>query len=265
MTVGRAFDLISTAMVAVAAVAMVILFQRPDGRWNATWVRADVRRRHGGTGTSRPIVSALRVPPWWLQRSWIFHVPYCKDLLPVLDSLRAEFPGEVVIEFHHFPLKRLEFTNPSAVAAECAQRQGRFCEMFHTLYAQMDSVGVRPWGALAAEAGVPDLPGFQECIQLPQEAFGRVAAGREFGERIRSHGHPENLDNGELFHGKDLASISSQGPKTQRQVGREGLRGYCQLVATEAELGKSVARTALSGRGRTPFFEGALPQQAVVR
>jgi hypothetical protein len=49
--------------------------------------------------------------------------------------------------------------------------------MYHTLYALSDSVGKKPWGALAAEAGVDDIPAFEACTQLPADAFDRMGMG----------------------------------------------------------------------------------------
>lgn len=136
-----------------------------------------------------------------------FTCPFCRDLVPVFDSLSAEFPGEVAIEFHHFPLHGHEFTIPSAIASECAQRQGRFAAMYRTLYSQMEAIGSRPWKALAVEAGLPDLDSFEECIHLPPEAFDRIAAGRELGERIGVTGTPKVWVNGEFFPGRSLAAF----------------------------------------------------------
>ena len=112
MTLGRAFDLISTAMVAVAAIAMGILYFNsrigdgtppgPEQTFVDDWRDwAESANRIGAKDA--PMVVAAFMD---------FSCSYCKALLPVLDSLSAEFPGDVVIEFHYFPLKGREFQHP---------------------------------------------------------------------------------------------------------------------------------------------------------
>jgi hypothetical protein len=69
-----------------------------------------------------------------------------------------------------------------------ALRQGRFMQMYHTLYAQSDSVGKKPWGALAAESGLEldDIPTFEACTQLRlTHSTGSVMGWRLRGESAR--------------------------------------------------------------------------------
>ena len=136
-----------------------------------------------------------------------FSCPYCRDLVPVLDSMRAEFPGGVAIEFHHFPLTGHRFSPAAAMAAECAFEQGRFPEMYHLLFSEMDSIGSKSWDAFAAGARVSDISRFQECIQLPQEAFDRVTASVALGRRIGVKGTPKVWVNGQLFQGRTLEAF----------------------------------------------------------
>ena len=59
--------------------------------------------------------------------------------------------------FQHFPLEGRSLSLPSAVAAECAERQDKFWPMSQLLFAQQDSLGTKDWVSFAREAGVPDL------------------------------------------------------------------------------------------------------------
>ena len=62
-------------------------------------------------------------------------------------------------------------------------------------------------GAFAADAGVQDIPGFEECIQEPPATFARITAGRALGQRIGVNGTPEVWVNGELFLGRTVEAF----------------------------------------------------------
>jgi len=80
-----------------------------------------------------------------------------------LPRLRQKFPGMIALVYRHWPLSRHRFAYQAARAAECAAEQGRF-EAFHdVVYAQQDSLGLKVFGEMAAEAGVPDLGLFEVC------------------------------------------------------------------------------------------------------
>ena len=91
---------------------------------------------------------------------------------------------------------------PSAVAAECAERQGRFEAMYQLLFAQQESLGSKDWGDFAEEAGVPDVGTFEECLTLPADSFPRIQAGRDLGLRRNIRGTPTVFVNGRLFGGR---------------------------------------------------------------
>lgn len=132
-----------------------------------------------------------------------FTCPFCKSLVPVIDSLMHEFPDDVALVVQHFPLGR-EHSVPSAIAAECAERQGQFPDMYYSLFANADSFGAKSWRSIAEEAGVPDLVAFDHCMGLPSEAFPRIAAGRQLGQELELTGTPSVLINGRRFRGRDL-------------------------------------------------------------
>lgn len=221
MTAHGVWDVVSTAIVAAAAVRMLgfYLYDR-SGR------AAESPDRHV-QDWEEWAESGFRVGPkdaTMVVATFIdFQCPFCKTFAPVLDSVLTEFEGEAALEFHHFPLQSHEFALPAAIAAECADRQGRFIQMYHTLYAQWDSVGETRWGALAADAGIRDIPAFEACTQLPADTFERIGAGRALGERIGVIGTPTVYVNGRSFNGRSVAAFRDRaeelglsGPEWQR-------------------------------------------------
>ena len=139
-----------------------------------------------------------------------FQCPFCRDLVPVLDLLRSEYGSQITVEFHHFPLPGHRHALKAAMVAECADRQGKFEEMYYTLFQQMDSLGTKTWTALASEAGIPDLAVFNACQMLPRSEFPRIDAGRELGLSIGVEGTPRIWVNGSLMSSPTLEAFKKR-------------------------------------------------------
>jgi protein-disulfide isomerase len=211
----KTWEIGSTVVVVVAAIGMVTLYLvERNLAWSPTgsaveevedwWSWASIGTRLGPDSASMVIAAFMD-----------FQCPFCRDLAPVLDSLRAEYGEYVTIEFHHFPLAGHRNALPAAVAAECARRQGRFEEMYHLFFAQLDSVGIMGWGAFAEAAGVPDLPSFATCIQQPIQEFSRITGGLELGESLGVSGVPTIWVNGRLLSDHRLKAFR----KRAKQLG----------------------------------------------
>ena len=131
-----------------------------------------------------------------------FNYPFCRDLAPVLDSIALRFPSEVALEHYHFPLNCHEMAVPSAIASECAGRQGKFGEMYHELFSQMDSIGTKPFSEIASDAGIPNRSSFERCIESPMEDFPKISQSRELGLRLGVRSTPTVWVNGTVYLGE---------------------------------------------------------------
>ena len=208
MSIRGAWDMISATIVAFVAIVMLALYlhdrqalssaqglartvSQVDGRdWQASGIQVGP--------TDAPVVVRVFAD---------FSCPHCAALVPVLDSLIREFPDRVTLQHYHFPLSQHEFAIAGAIAAECAEQQGKFPEMYHALFFQADSLGSKSWTALAEEAGVPDLGLFEQCVKRPAETFPRIGDGQELGRRIGVRGTPSVWIDGELFQGRTLSAF----------------------------------------------------------
>lgn len=135
-----------------------------------------------------------------------FTCPFCAMVVPAIDSLLARYPSEAALVFQHFPLNRPQSV-PSAVAVECADRQGRFEPMYRLLFAQQESLGSKSWTTFADEAGIPDLAAFEECVKLPADSFPKIQAGRELGESRNIGGTPTLFVNGRRFDARSFEEL----------------------------------------------------------
>lgn len=139
-----------------------------------------------------------------------FECPYCRTFaMTDLPTLMAKYPDKIQVVYRHFPLPYHRFARPSAVAAECAGRQGKFPEMYAQLYQQQDSLGLLPYDTLAARSGVSDLQAFALCQRDPNVAE-VVEDDFELGRRIDVSSTPTIAVNGVVFSRPPTSTELSQ-------------------------------------------------------
>lgn len=129
-----------------------------------------------------------------------FECPFCRETAERLRTIRGRYPRDVAVVYRHYPLSYHKHAVPAAKASLCAARQGRFEGYHDALFARQDSLGLIPWTQLAAIAGIPDVPGFEECMRGPDpvpEIERDLAAGTRLGVR----GTPAILVNDRLVFG----------------------------------------------------------------
>ena len=141
-----------------------------------------------------------------------FTCPFCAMVVPAVDSLLARHPTDVALVFQHFPLGR-PLSTPSAIASECAERQGKFKPMYRLLFSQQKSLGSKDWVTFAEEAGIQDLAAFDACVAMPADSFPRIGAGRDLGMRRNVNGTPTLYVNGRPFGGRSLAELQEVAEK----------------------------------------------------
>lgn len=139
-----------------------------------------------------------------------FTCPYCRALAPVLDSLEADQGDRLAIVFHHYPLSRT-WSIPSAIAAECAYRQGRFREVAPVLYDAVADLREAPpdWTSVAEQGGIPHVREFLACIELPEDSFPRIDTGKRVGRRTGVRATPTVWVNGTPTEVRDLDGFKS--------------------------------------------------------
>jgi protein-disulfide isomerase/uncharacterized membrane protein len=93
-----------------------------------------------------------------------FQCPFCRQLVPVLQRIRAEFPHEATIAYRHFPLAGHPRALPAAIAAECAAEQGAFWEYHDKLFAEGADLSDAGLLGLAASVGL-DQQRFTACLR----------------------------------------------------------------------------------------------------
>lgn len=135
-----------------------------------------------------------------------FQCPYCGMMAGRLRALREANPGKVALVYRHFPLEYHPFAAPAAHASICAERQGRFEAYHDAVFARQDSLHGDIWSTLAADANVPNLQLFSECMKESGPAQ-RIERDQAAARRLGVNSTPSILVNGTLVTGDALGQI----------------------------------------------------------
>jgi protein-disulfide isomerase len=130
-----------------------------------------------------------------------FQCPFCATFSATLRAVRAKYPDRVAVLYRHAPLDAIHpHARRAALAAECAAEQGRFEPYHDRLFAQQDSIGVKPWARFAAEAGVPDTAAFSRCVR-DERLMPNVARDADLAQKTGINVTPSIVIDGTLIPG----------------------------------------------------------------
>jgi protein-disulfide isomerase len=125
--------------------------------------------------------------------------PFCARFHETISSFAAKNPDRVSLDLVHFPIPSHRFARLAALAVECAADVGRVAPMVGALFRYQDSLGLKPIGEIAANAGV-DSVRLGMCIRSPSlHHRRRIERGIEEGKRFGVRGTPTVIVNGLRF------------------------------------------------------------------
>lgn len=129
-----------------------------------------------------------------------FQCPFCREQEAVFAQLHEEFPQDLRIVWKDLPLTALHReAMPAALAARCAQDQGKFWEYHDALYDNQSALGRPLFEKTAAEVGL-NLGDFQTCYN-EQKQLTLVAAGQREAAALGISSTPYFYLNGRPFDG----------------------------------------------------------------
>lgn len=124
-----------------------------------------------------------------------FSCPYCKQAFVELRQFAANHPQRVQVVFRHFPITDLHpQARPAAVAAVCAQEQGKFWPFHDKLFINQGSHQEADLLRYAGEAGL-DINKWQQC-RLGPAAGAKVDQDFRSGVTLGVNGTPTFFING---------------------------------------------------------------------
>ncbi len=140
-----------------------------------------------------------------------FQCPFCKKANDEALSLVKENyvkTGKVKLVFRDFPLEFHPEAEVAALAAECADEQGKFWEYHDVLFANQDSLGDANYKVWAEELGL-DTEQFNDCyksLKYLDEVRSDLVDGQKYGVS----GTPAFFVDGRLISGAQPYSVFKQ-------------------------------------------------------
>ncbi len=109
-----------------------------------------------------------------------FQCPACGQYYPIIEQVRKKFGDDITFQFRNFPLVQI---HPNAMAAhraaEAADKQGKFWEMYNLLYArQQDWVSAGSAGKI--------MEGFAEELGINADQFKKDVASSQTNDAINA-------------------------------------------------------------------------------
>jgi protein-disulfide isomerase len=128
-----------------------------------------------------------------------FECPYCAEMEPVLKRVVETYGRDVSIVMRDFPMANRKAAWPSAIAARCASKQGKYWPFHDLLFANRTALTSENFRLFAAQNGM-DADAFSRCVADPAT---RAAIEAEV-EQARAYGveaTPTFFVNGRLISG----------------------------------------------------------------
>jgi len=129
-----------------------------------------------------------------------FQCPYCSRAEPVIRQVLDRYPERVRLVYRHMPLDSIHpRARPAAVAAVCAERQGRFWDYHAKLFENQKQLSDEDLRRYAEELDL-DVAAFEECLGS-DDARQQVAADLRAGRDAGVSGTPAFFVNGIMLSG----------------------------------------------------------------
>ena len=185
----RAIDVVTAAMLILA----VFLFARPGSSLSRWWAArraiAESRRlaeEHWSLLST--IGSRLSQTPGAPQVVELsdYECPFCRRSSPVVDSAVA---SGIRVAYVHLPSPAHRSAKGAAVAALCADEQGRFSQMHGRLMNTTDWQKDGDWTREAQFAAIPDLSRFAVCMGSKSVEL-RLAQQRAMADSLKAMATP---------------------------------------------------------------------------
>ena len=138
-----------------------------------------------------------------------FECPFCQKAQPMIREMLAKYEGKVKLVWKDFPLPNHQYAVSAAIAARCAQDQGRFWEYHDMLFANQQALASGDLRRHAKTVGL-DLVAFDECLSTGKHRD-TLAAVLDGTESHLVEATPTFLVNGRVVQGAvplyELAAI----------------------------------------------------------
>jgi len=129
-----------------------------------------------------------------------FQCPFCSRVLPDVKKILAEYKGRIRWIVRDFPLSFHDRAKPAAIAAKCAAQQGKYWQMYTTLFDNQRNLSDADFKSYAAKIGL-DKAKFDKCYASPGAIEAQIDQNFQTGSALGVSGTPAFFINGRRLSG----------------------------------------------------------------
>lgn len=129
-----------------------------------------------------------------------FQCPFCARVLPATREVMTRYKGKVRWVVRDFPLGFHDRAKPAAVAARCALKQGKYWQMYSTLFENQNALSDSDFVTYANKIKL-DKSKWQACVDKPEAELAFIDKNMQSGIRAGVTGTPAFFINGRRLSG----------------------------------------------------------------
>lgn len=129
-----------------------------------------------------------------------YQCPFCARVLPTVKQVMEEYKGKIRWVVRDFPLSFHPRARPAAIAAKCAAKQGKYWDMYYSLFENQQKLGDTDIKQYAEKLKL-DTKAFGDCVAKPQEVEQVIDANLNSGMAMGVSGTPAFFINGRRLSG----------------------------------------------------------------
>jgi protein-disulfide isomerase len=130
-----------------------------------------------------------------------YQCPFCKRVIPTTKQVLTDYKGKARWITRDFPLSFHDRAKPASVAARCAGEQGKFWNMYLTLFDNQGALGDADFEKYAGSINGLDVKKWQACVKNPAQAMAIIESNIESGVKLGVSGTPAYFINGRRLSG----------------------------------------------------------------
>lgn len=197
---GRTFNTLATALLVVCALIVTGLLVRKEfflgaesisSRTIPEWKEVVEGGRWIGSKNARILVVEF----------FDYECPPCSNTQKTLAALKKKYKDDIAFILYNLPSSEIHpNAYQAALAAECAGLQDKY-ESYHSLLLKnQDLLGEGQWVKFARFADIPDLEGFQRCVQTKATSW-VIERDIKQAKRFGIEATPTLIINGRVING----------------------------------------------------------------
>lgn len=129
-----------------------------------------------------------------------FQCPFCSRVVPDTKKILAEFKGKIRWIVRDFPLSFHDRAKPAAIAAKCAAAQGKYWNMYATLFENQRNLADADLKSYADKVGL-DKAKYDACVAKPGPMEAKIEKNTATGMALGVTGTPAFFINGRRLSG----------------------------------------------------------------